>query len=459
MVEDYKSKIQEVIGTVELLSKSIDDLSGTYLFFSYDLVNSTYYKNKEIGWSKVFRDFFKDCKKKVQDSLKRATLWKMVGDEILFYLPILEESELYHAPRKIYAVMCESISKMHKEHESTRGTLSIKATMWAAYVNDSEISDKDVDSGNVIIKERIVDNINLDFLGPDIDIGFRISKFALQAKLVIDAKLACLLTKLETDLKEKNISDYMRVVSYEKLKGVWEHRHYPIVWYQARWDSLDNMFLYDEKFGSDIVKRIVDSSADSLLPVSILTKIFADLNKFSEIESLRSGIKKYKEQNPIGFKTKKIPTDRLSELHLVAVCFNKTAEEILIAKRATNKDDFSETWEFGCAQLHLNQSFQQALIEGYKDDFNMDLSFFEPTLSIIGQYEFTKSKEGDRIVPGIIFVAKIDSEGIDIDQIDKTKHSDIKWVNEKTAAEISKEKVVPDFHKRIADAYNYIKNL
>lgn len=100
----------------------------------------------------------------------------------------------------------------------------------------------------------------------------------------------------------------MRIVSYEQMKGVWGGRHYPIVWYLDTWEppvgtkttdtktddtkksSVWELFQYDEKFNSDIVKRIVDSNSSSLQPISDLEKIFEDLDMLNEIENLKKGV-------------------------------------------------------------------------------------------------------------------------------------------------------------------------
>ncbi len=451
MVDDYKSRIEEAVRP-EDLTKTSENLTGTYAFFSFDLVNSTYFKNKESSWIEVFTSFYNACKNKVEDGFERARLWKMVGDEIIFYMPILDESEIYNAPNIISSIMNDLIELINKEYDKTKGIIFVKSVLWAAFVNDNEFKFNSSERvNNIVIKEPVYDNINLDFLGTDIDIGFRISKFTLQSKLVIDAKLACLLTKLETELEMNNISDYMRIVTYEKLKGVWDGRYYPIVWYQKHWDSTNNMFLYDEQFNSDIVKKIVESGMKSLLPVSRLTKVFSDLNKFDEIIILRKGIEIYKSEHPKGFIAKKVSYDRLSEIHLVAICFNEN-NEILISKRV-EKADLAKKWEFGCSQLKINQSFADSMKEAYLKDFGLQLEFLEDEPQVIGQYKLTKSKEENRIVPGLIFVAKVTLASL---KNDITKHSETRWVNIESANEIKPEEAVPNFHERIKNAYEYI---
>jgi hypothetical protein len=451
----YRNKIKTSIS--DPYQNSSSNLTGTYLFISFDLVNSTYFKSKVNSWSNIFLTFFKITERKVREKFERIEVWKRIGDEILFYLPILELRELYNAPSKVLDIMDVIVENLYEENDSVKGVLSVKSTMWTAFVVDQEsetYSNQEKGSCNVLLKERNVDNIDLDFLGPDIDIGFRISKYSLQSKLVIDAKLACLLTKLETDLNKNSLSEYMRIVSYERLKGVWEYRHYPIVWYQHTWHDIDQMFWYDEKFNSEMVRKIVDSNGSSLQSVSILTKIFADLNKTSEIQQIKDGIEIYKKNNPDGFKTKKIPTDRLSEIHLVAICINPN-NEILVAKRV-KKDTLPEKWEFGCAQLHLNQTLQDAIKEDYKKDFGIDLEFLEDEPKIIGQYLIVKNKENNRKVPGLIFVARTNSTQLNIDT---TKHSEAQWMNKEQLFAIKQDEAVPKFHKRIEDAFAYLKSI
>nr|WP_320194266.1 hypothetical protein [uncultured Desulfobacter sp.] len=455
MVKDYSKNIQRTVDHHDLIKSETPNLTGTYLFFSLDIVNSTFFKNKINTWAEVFSTFFKFCKHEVQNELfPHAEVWKMVGDEILFYMPVSNESDIYQAPHKVYDLMDRSIEVIRR-HEEAKGILSVKATMWIAYAEDVDDTDNQIEYGNIILKERVVDNITLDFLGPDIDIGFRVSKFASQKKLAVDAKLACLLTKLETGLSENSISESMRIVSYEQLKGVWDNRHYPIVWYQPKWDSVNSMFWYDQKFNSNIIKRIVDTKLGSLEPVSNLTKIFKDLNKLKQIEKLRDGVKELEKKNIALLKEKSIPIDRLSELHLVAICVNEK-DEILISKR-TKKEVLSLTWEFGCAQLHLRQTFKEAMIEGYKEDFNVALEFIEKDPSPIGQYIIKKEKEKNRVVPGLIFVAKINSTQVDDQKFDTTKHSDIRWVTADSAKDIPSADCVPKFHQRIIDTYKYLE--
>ena len=249
--------------------------------------------------------------------------------------------------------------------------------------------------------------------------------------MVVEAKLACLLTKLKTEMQNEHITNYMRIVSYEQLKGVWDNRYYPIVWYKDNWTYSNNMFVYDDKYNSAIVQRIETSKWESLEDVSKLTKIFIDLDKIDRVKSLQDNI--IKRESRI---QKKISREKLSELHIVAICIN-SKNEILVAKR-TEKDTLPNRWEFGCSQFRLDYIQNDPLP--------------------IGTYQFKKAKENDRIVPGIIFVCRIIS-GEDEIKLDESKHSKYRFINRETYRDIMNELTVDDFEKRIRDTYSLLDKL
>jgi hypothetical protein len=427
--------------------QTLQNYDGTYLFFSFDLVNSTAFKNKNKRWGEIFDQFFSYCKGEMRKAFPSAVPWKMIGDEILFYLRVTREIELYEAPEKTFDILGKCI-KFISEKLDAKSSLSVKATLWAAAMYSSADN-----VTNRIIIESDFDKDILDFLGPDIDIGFRISEYALKSILVIEAKLACLLTKLETELYKEHISTHMRIVSYEQLKGVWDGRYYPIVWYRDDWTYSPNMFVYDEKYYSKIVHQIQATKGECLEDASHLTKIFVDLNRISEIQILKDNINAKEDAVRVPIK---ISRDKLGELHIVAICVNSN-NEILVAKR-TEKDTLPNRWEFGCGQLHINQDFISAINEGYKSDFGITLEFIgnnNENPIPIGTYIVKKPKENDRTVPGIIFICRIVS-GEDNIILDDSKHSEYKFVNKESYKEINEDSV-PDFEKRILDTYSLLE--
>lgn len=65
-----------------------------------------------------------------------------------------------------------------------------------------------------------------DYLGPEVDTGFRIGKCTRPGMLVVSVELAELLAEIPTQLR----SMVGKIVGWEQLKGVWEERHYPVIW-------------------------------------------------------------------------------------------------------------------------------------------------------------------------------------------------------------------------------------
>lgn len=203
--ENYKEKVRNFL-IEELLAQEDqedhqEDHSGTYLFFSFDLVNSTLFKNNQDNWIDVFQFFYDQCLSQVKSIfLDDATLWKMTGDEVLFYILVNSYDELYQSPKKIFQIMENLISYLHENYPKTRSFLSVKSTLWAALVHNIDTQNEVQNKRNFAINTTIMNFgiPGLDFLGLDIDIGFRISKFASQGKLVVDAKLACLLKRYRT---------------------------------------------------------------------------------------------------------------------------------------------------------------------------------------------------------------------------------------------------------------------
>ena len=146
----------------------------------------------------------------------------------------------------------------------------------------------------------------LDFLGPDVDAGFRIAKYSVPNKLTLCAKLTYILLN-EREIYDKDINNNIYIVSYKKLKGIWENRYYPIIWYFEKPNKPNNKkiydcFCYDEKFKNKIVKNFLNNLDKKLSNQNNnkknIKKIFCDLNLEKEIKQIKSFIIKYNENKP-----------------------------------------------------------------------------------------------------------------------------------------------------------------
>jgi hypothetical protein len=376
---------------------------------SFDLVNSTAFKTNFRAWHVVIHYFYELLVKELQTKCEGIKVWKYVGDEVLLYKQITNLDELSKDIPKVFHV-CRSVSRaVQNSFDQARNFLSVKATVWiarAAEVPPQDInglkqqlifggaSEEAVESPNIVVRVTSgEEQQSMDFLGPDVDAGFRIAKFSHSEKLTVSADLAYLLSMhgRANDIRRENL----RIISYEELKGIWAGRYYPIVWYYEDWKEVAASFGYDEEFRSDLIKKARDAGIKP--NIDNLKKIFSGLNKEKQVDTFIDAIvsDSFKDK----YNAIVIPRARLAEVHCVAICIAPDAR-ILAGRRPSNKRVYPGAWEFGCTQLREDQSFEEAIHSGYKEDFGLLLSDVSP--APIAVYVI----EGQRKIPGLIFVAK-----------------------------------------------------
>ena len=260
-----------------------------YLFISFDLVDSTVFKtsieNKD-NWQYVILYFYEIFISEMSTILDKMFVWKYIGDEIVSCAKIKNIDELYDVPRKTFELQ-KNITKKINENFKLKNELNIKETLWLAPVTSSDTGDIQKVNSITENKSDIYRNIRItlnngkfptdDFLGPDIDIGFRIAKYAHSNKLTLSAEYAYLILQMATPKKSKHDEkDKIKIVSFENLKGVWDNRAYPIIWYYDDWKNIN--FKYDEYKHNDIIKYI-----DNKKELSYLETVFEQLNTLDEM--------------------------------------------------------------------------------------------------------------------------------------------------------------------------------
>jgi isopentenyldiphosphate isomerase len=438
--------------------------SGVYLFFSFDLVNSTAFKTSYVDkWHKVFTRFYELTQNKLKAYYNDISLWKYIGDEVLLYLRVSKLEQLYDSPLFATKVMNEVSEILYNEIPESKKQLFIKGTLWIAsvkYQKPEEIGQisntyvpKNIPKNIVYLSERtpswLSGGQNIDFLGPDIDLGFRISKYAQKSKLLISAELAYILNRKSGEInnyqrneRKYEVNNRLKIVSFEKLKGIWNERRYPIIWFSENWD--EDAYEYDEHLDSKLVKNILDKKTKE---ISTIGKIFNDLGKINEIEDIITEIENSTLSNIIKNVRYNIDQERLAEVHCAAICFNNEGK-MLIAKRKSDKKRLPGKWEFGCGQLKINQDIKDCLIVNYEADFNIKLFFPNDDLIPLATYSFNIEEE-NRIVPGILFLAMIE----DSSTLISNNHDEVKLISEEDLEKIDPDDCVDNFHKSAKIAF------
>jgi len=221
-----------------------------YLFVSFDLVDATAFKAVNPEWPVVISKFYELSLRELQEVSSRFHLWKLVGDEVLMYREVTDFGELADNVKSIHSQLNKVVDQLHNTFDRTRNLLSVKGTVWLARASfiapqqmqealSTALSGAVATGGpvNIRIQVPLDSNTNeVDFLGPDIDVGFRIAQFSDKRKLVVSANLANVLMthSPRTSIDVKNL----KIVALERLKGVWNGRPYPIIWYYNDWSKI-----------------------------------------------------------------------------------------------------------------------------------------------------------------------------------------------------------------------------
>lgn len=430
---------------------------GAYLFFSFDLVNSTRYKALfPQHWPIVATHFYDMVANEMAAYFTSARLWKHVGDEILFYKLITSAEDVRECLPLARKVLMTVIAIVHQIYPKTQPILSLKGSVWIAnveYVLPSDSRDVQLKKRNLVTGvTRLSDALDRDFLGPEIDTGFRLGKYVQHRRLVVSAHLAAVLFRERANCDR--IEEKLKIVAFEELKGVWDGRRYPILWYEEDWSSVPGTFLYDEHLISPIAAAVRGGLAAEENQLKYIERVFADLGRELEIDDLRKSIAEAHTAAPATVEVE-IPRDRFAEVHCVAICFDRQGN-VLVGKRPANKKRLPGIWEFGCGQLKLGEDFASCLKRTYREDFRAELDFFGNPVPV-ATFPLNDADE-KRVIPGIIFAAIVSNPTDVASGHIQEKHSEIRWISPAQLASVREAEFVPDFVTNVEAARAALKN-
>lgn len=227
------------------------------LFLSVDVIGSTAYKNKSSEivqhWLETFLNFYKDfpvhldkkfnkiknqCEKKIKVVFeKNPVLWKSLGDELIFKVALTDSEQLKYYIQAFQESVLEYHKIINKEP-----ALGLKATAWLAGfpVCNTELTFES-------------DKKTKDYIGPSMDIGFRLGKFSSKRRFVISLDLAYMLSRYIGHPK-------IRYEGKRELKGVLDNKPYPVFWIDMEPEgNLEDKLFPEIKFSErDDIKLFVE---------------------------------------------------------------------------------------------------------------------------------------------------------------------------------------------------------
>lgn len=438
------------------------------LFFSFDIVNSSLYKDTNyLGWQSVLTTLLTDIQKNVTKEIPTAQLWRVLGDEIIFFVTIRNVEEIYSTVDAIYSILVVTHVKLKNEKffenidedfsykeivwMKKSNILAVQSAVWLAIILNED-SSLFLPYDNIFKKYRISDSQQInEFLGQDIDTGFRIKKETQDRRLVVSVEVAKILSDKTEYLSRLNI------ITYKSLKGVWQNRLYPIIWYhdpKVSSVSFEDSFYYDETTYSQLSKEYFlnreknegDITSYMFLDVhKALEKIIKDRKLGDKLEQIHRVINDT-ENDVIAVENEF--DNKLLEFHCAVVCCDVDNKRVLIAKRK-NRKFFTGLWEFGCAKASIDKNLCDSIKEEYKNDFGIEIDIIcdnkredkEP--KPIALYQVDKV---DKLQKGVIVVARITQNAEQIDEVIKKrgKHENYEWITEENV-ETFDESAINDF--------------
>lgn len=259
------------------------------LFLSADLMGSTALKSKEIGvqlkplWLETFQDFYSEFpvifseKQRHLECGNNVKFWKGIGDELLWVATLAKGDDVIAVLRSFKLSLNEYNQKLEDQDKKVR----LKGSAWIA--------------GFPITHKKVsLPNDEHDYIGPYIDIGFRLSKFSTQMKMVISVDLAWLILKFllhKKSLQEERDDLTLWLDKSEQMKGVLSGKPYPIIWIrcESKLEDLEHQLLnppngnsgkeWKEKL-KDFCQAFIESTDDKIiLPYILEDSLFGSPHK------------------------------------------------------------------------------------------------------------------------------------------------------------------------------------
>ena len=251
---------------IDIVKTCADDLDWCMcMFFSVDIAGATAFKaairegnekNRDTKWCQEFEKFYVEFPRKFfrpyvnsvsnteeSSPVKKPVLWKFVGDEILFYVPILSYSDtvvhIKHFADALRAYNAYLIGKSGKaenngDDNDYKKTIRCKGTCWlAGFPLNNRI---------VLIPIGDSQELIIDFIGSSIDCGFRLTKFSTPRKLVVSFELIWILATAYKN-SQSTLAGWMNFwfEGKHELKGVNNSRPYPVFWVDLEYDADSNI--------------------------------------------------------------------------------------------------------------------------------------------------------------------------------------------------------------------------
>ena len=202
------------------------------MFLSADIVEATRFKetvdnlDESPAWLVAFETFFRELPlvfmgqvahifAEVKD-LPNVGVWKVFGDELIFRAEPRSGDEALRITEAFYRSLVSYGSRFFE-----RWPLRLRGCCWAARFPRPNMEIKIPEMSGA---DGSVDGAYADYLGPDVDLGFRLAHHAGPGQFIVSLNLSEALAALP---EQRDIR--FHAVGQAVLKGVFHGRPYPLI--------------------------------------------------------------------------------------------------------------------------------------------------------------------------------------------------------------------------------------
>ena len=496
-----------------------NDTTEIFVFANFDICNFTKYKRENHDWIDLLQKFLLTTSSPSSDwSLTK--FWKFNGDSLTFRKKVNSVVEICcfieQAQRHL-----EKLQEYLNENNTSHKNIYVKSAVWIAGFSNN--------------KHKVVNNTKFrkspfgeEFVGENIDEGFRLSTCSKAGKLVVDPKIVSIFSlfissyelakETQSKLKknfsadeyckaivsqlgkdfhkcksvDKKIKDMQALIceslkdlptddfinslnkiynsfylmEFEKCKGVWDDRDYPIFWYIEDVSKCD--FVYDEIVAGvslrqhkifsivydsknrDEVKKEFEYNRDNVLTICGQIEV---LSSIKELVQFLSAI-------PQGVSEETI-FDTANLYYMVACVVKKDGQDlgVLIFKRTDKRKHLKGVWDLvpikhgrvfrpgisfsicNYLQYMLNHKLN---LKKYADKFVLEQDIYRDSIKPYALCNIYRNGENHN---GVLCVAEVDIEctieefleDIKKNLLDETQYCDVKLVTSDNIDEKSQD--------------------
>lgn len=271
------------------------------IFLSADIIGSTALKQSRLGafasnkkaeasWFSTIQGFYFEAQQHLKAEWTELSnafdapecfgdppeIWKTIGDEVLFTKVLTDHRQV------ATTLQCwqKTLEKIRKFLFRDGLSLGVKSTAWLAgfpfrnkevvlsgdsFSQDDAIENYYAENGRILndYYENSRDDVNVDYIGPSIDTGFRLTSLSSSRKLIVSVDIAYILA-ITSPTKNGPIDNIrMRYDGQSQFKGVFGGGGYPIFWLdQAPEDSaavLEDRLTGDEACDRDHAQEFCEA--------------------------------------------------------------------------------------------------------------------------------------------------------------------------------------------------------